>query len=198
MISLITALLWWWWSWLAAKCCAESKGISAGVVALTATVAVVPFLPWAVAFAVTRGELPPATVCRSDRNRLDGFLVGETDSRVYVGEIPNRVVIFGEKDPTLSSMQAALRTASYDVRIERSPNHVSFGRVGLVIVDLAALDAPEAERLFDQSQSEHVAFLAYESSHSVAAAVPAPDELPRFDLETLKTQCSYAKRRRRG
>jgi hypothetical protein len=186
-LSAVTALIWLWWSRLAAGRVQASRTVGAGVVALIAVVAVVPFLPWATAFAVARGELPPTTVCRSDGNRLDGFLVGETTDRVYVGEIPNRVVIFGpSNDPALRGMQGALRAASYDVRIEPSPTKVSFGRVGLAIVDLSALDEAEAERLFDDRQSEHVSFLAYESGGPLDDAVPDRDELPRFELETLK------------
>ena len=62
-------------------------------------IAVVFFVPWAVEFAVHRGALRPATVCRADGNRLDGVLVGETPTRVYIGEIPNRIVIFLKHGP---------------------------------------------------------------------------------------------------
>jgi hypothetical protein len=43
------------------------------------------FTPWVVAFQ-QRQKLLKATACSTDGTRIDGFLIGETSDRIYIGE----------------------------------------------------------------------------------------------------------------
>lgn len=196
LFSLATAAALWGLSRAVAGRYRDGRALGVGGLGLTALVAATVFLPWAVAFAVFRGELPPATVCRPDGDRLDGFLVGEAENRVYIGEIPNRVVLFLNQRGTTTlrnDVRAALRSSSYDVRLAPSPNAVTFGRVGLVVVDVAELTGPgEAERLFDNELTEHVAFLAVSSDGSRPFGVP--DDLPLFETATLRDRAQLLDR----
>jgi hypothetical protein len=143
-------------------------------------VAVVFFVPWAVEFAVHRGALRPATVCRADGNRLDGVLVGETPTRVYIGEIPNRIVIFLKHGPLERDVEGLVRAAGYDVRVESEPTKTSFARVGVAIIDVAKLQRNDASkqiaRLYPAGTEEDpiVPVIAYSPENTEPPVSPAP------------------------
>lgn len=150
--------------------------VSPAALALVATVTTTVFLPWAIAFSVVRGELPPATVCRADGERLDGYLIGETSDRVYMGELPQRIVLFLNQpaDATLrGDATGALHNAGYEVKSAASPNAISFGRVGLVVADLADLGGTgEIDRLFHQPETAHVRVIAFSDTEVIPVGVP--------------------------
>lgn len=155
---------------------------SAAAVALVATLTTAVFLPWAVAFSVFRGELPPTTVCRSDGNQLDGRLIGQTSDRVYVGESPEQVVLFlnKQRESMQNDAYGALRNADYDTRQAESADSISFGRVQLVVADLAEFQHEhESDRLFDHPASEHLKVLGFGEPPEVASEAESFEPVER-------------------
>jgi Protein of unknown function (DUF2510) len=159
---------------------------SAAAVALVATLTTAVFLPWAVVFSVFRGELPPTTVCRSDGSHLDGRLIGQTSDRVYVGESPEQIVLFlnEQPEPVQNDAYGALRNADYDTRIATSVDRISFGRVQLVVADLAELQGEhESDRLFDHPATDHLKVLAFGVPPE---GVSGPEDFELVDFELVR------------
>jgi hypothetical protein len=170
--ALLTVLIWRWGAGAIARRHPVAAA-SPAAVALLATLTTAVFLPWAIAFSVVRGELPPATVCRADGDRVDGYLIGETSNRVYVGELRERVaVILPGHQGLQRDVIGALHDAVYEVRAARSPREISSARYGVVIADLTKLGPSETKRLV-KAQVRVLAF----------AGGDAPDWLPgRIEL----------------
>ena len=119
-------------------------------VALATLLATVVFLAWPLQFASDRAELAPATVCFAEGGRLDGYLVGQTESRIYIGETPVRIVVLVPDDRLRGTIQGRLRTTRvYDIRPYpqwRSEINTGLDRVDLMIVSFDLWEEIPAER----------------------------------------------------
>ena len=102
-VSYLTVLIWLYLTWRVAREFSGGGFRPVTAVGLFALVGLI-YLPWAVDFAVTRGQLPLATVCTSAGGDFDGRLVGETDNRVYIGEPASAD---DEYDERIASLPAA-------------------------------------------------------------------------------------------
>ena len=154
-------------------------------IALATLLATVVFLAWPLQFASDRAELSPATVCFSDGGRLDGYLVGQTESRIYIGETPVRIVVLMGDEVLSGTIQGTLRTSRvYDIRVYsrwRKEIDTGLDRVDLMIVSLdlvkSLASAPHVPSLGDLADEARI--VGYGHTKGLPASV---DDVPREEL----------------
>jgi Protein of unknown function (DUF2510) len=125
-------------------------------VALVTLLATVVFLAWPLQFASDRAELSPATACLAGGKRIDGYLIGQTESRIYIGETPVRIVVIMETKWLRGTIQGRLRaTHVYDIRDYpewRLEITTGLDRVDLMIADLEVMTPDELKEVPNRLQ----------------------------------------------
>ena len=142
------------------------------------------FLPLTVLFAGVRTPFPPATLCLEGDERVDGVLIGETDSNVYVGEPDVRATVLIEAGPVLSNVIQGLRTADFGAHPIADADQVTFQRTDVVIADLATVHPQDLERI----SKLRVPLLAF-----LPAGVSKEDAPERVDkaIETVQSVANH-------
>jgi hypothetical protein len=86
-----------------------------------AGVGLVAIMAWGILIGIARTDLPPAKLCTTDGGQYPGFLIGETGSRVYVGETASDKAIGGAPLPNQIISAPTADVAKLFIGSDRGP-----------------------------------------------------------------------------
>jgi hypothetical protein len=167
VISVAWSALWWlanrWIARRAGPFSSLSSRLNRRSVSLTALAAIASFLPWTVAFAALRGEFPQATVCLTDGDRFDGVLIGETGTKVYMGDPDIQVVAFVPVE-MYEPVASVLHNLGYEVVFESfdeavdEPGSEAFIRADAILINLAKKKTSELKEVYGKANAPALGF----------------------------------------
>jgi hypothetical protein len=167
VISVAWSALWWlanrWIARSAGPFSSLSSRLNRRSVSLTALAAIAFFLPWTVAFAALRGEFPQATVCLTDGDRFDGVLIGETGTKVYMGDPDIQIVAFVPVE-MYEPVASVLHNLGYEVVFESfyeavdEPGSEAFIRADAILINLAKKKTSELKEVYRKANAPALGF----------------------------------------